>query len=94
MGLDIPLEQLVPLLPHSGGLLLILPCPLQQFIKRLLSVLRVPVGLGLSPSKIVGLRGEGSQLGHPLWKLGGHVPMQPCLINEVVPILLVFTKEL
>ena len=26
-------------------------------------------------------------------ELGGHIPMQPCLIDEVVPILLVFMKE-
>ena len=51
------------------------------------------MGLGLPPSKIVCFRGKGSQLGHPLAKLGGHVPVQPCLIDEVVPILLVFVKE-
>ena len=65
-----------------------------MFIKRLLGVLRIPEGLGLPPSKIVRLRGKGSQLGHPLSELGGHIPMQLCLINEVVPTLLVFTKEL
>ena len=51
------------------------------------------MGLGLPPSKIIRLRGMGSQLGHPLAELGGHVPMQSCLIDEAVPILLVFTKE-
>ena len=51
------------------------------------------VGLGRPPSKNVCLHGNGSQLGHPLSKLGSHIPMQPCLIDEVVPILLVFMKE-
>ena len=51
------------------------------------------MGLGLPPSKIVHLHGKGSQLGHPLAELGGHVPVQQCLIDEVAPILLVFMKE-
>ena len=90
-GLGILLEQLILLLPHSGGLLLIPLCPLRQFIKRLLGVLCIPAGLGLPPSKIVRLRGKGCQLGHPLSKLGSHVLVQPCLIDEAVPTLLVFT---
>ena len=40
------------------------------------------------------LHGKGSQLGHPLSELGSHIPMQSCLIDEAVPILLVFMKEL
>ena len=48
-------------------------------------------GLGLPPSKIVRLRRKGSQLGHPLAELGGHIPMQPCLIDEAVPLFLMFT---
>ena len=51
------------------------------------------VGLGFLPSKIVCLRCEGSQIGHPLVELGGHIPVQPFLINEVVPLFLVFMKE-
>ena len=51
-------------------------------------------GLGLPLSKIIRLRHEGSQLGHPPSELGGRVPMQPCLIDEAVPLLLVFMKEL
>ena len=49
--------------------------------------------LGFPPPKIVHLRHEGSQLGHPLVKLGSHIPVQPCLIDEAVPILLVYMKE-
>ena len=51
------------------------------------------MGLGFPLSKIVGLHGKGSQLGHPLLELGGHVPMRPCLIDEAVPVLLMFVKE-
>ena len=93
MGLGIPLEQLVPLLLHPGGLLRVLPCPCRQILEHPRGILRVPAGLGFPPSKIVRLRHEGSQLGHPLAELGSHVPMQPCLIDEAVPLFLVFTKE-
>ena len=47
-------------------------------------------GLSLPSLKIVCLRRKGSQLSHPLAELGGHVPMQPCLINEAVPLFLMF----
>ena len=50
--------------------------------------------LGFPPSKIVRLRRKGSQLGHPLAELGGHVLVQPCRIDEVVPLFLVFAQEL
>ena len=44
-------------------------------------------------SKIVRLYRKGSQLRHPLVELGGHVPMQLSLIDEVVPLFLVFMKK-
>ena len=51
------------------------------------------MGLGLPPSKIIHLCGKGSQLSHPLSELGDHVPMQRCLIDEAVLVLLMFAKE-
>jgi len=51
------------------------------------------LGLGCPPSRNVRLRGKGSQLGHPLSELGGHVLVQPCLIDEAVLVLLMFVKE-
>ena len=53
----------------------------------------MPAGFGFPPSKIIRLYRKGSQLRHPLEELGGHVPMQPCLIDKAVPLFLVFTKE-
>ena len=55
------------------------------------------MGLGLPQSEIVRLLGKGSQLSHPLLggnELGGHIPMQPRLFDEAVPVLLLLAKEL
>ena len=93
MGLGTPLEQLVPLLLHPGGLLRVSPRPHCQILEHPRGILRVLVRLGFPPPKIVHLRHEGSQLGHPLVKLGSHIPVQPCLIDEAVPLFLVFTQE-
>ena len=57
----------------------------------------MPIGLGLPQSKTVCLLDKGSQLSHPLLggnKLGGHIPVQPCLFDEAVPVLLLLVKEL
>ena len=51
------------------------------------------MGLDLPQPETTHLLSKGSQLGHPLSELGGHIPVQPCLIDKVVPILLVFMKE-
>ena len=51
------------------------------------------MSLGRPPSKIVHLRGKGSELGHPLLELGGHIPMQPHLFDEVALVLLLLVKE-
>ena len=56
----------------------------------------MPTGLGLPQSKIVHLLGKGSQLSHPLLggnELGGHIPMQPHLFDEVALVLLLLVKE-
>ena len=92
-GLGIPLEQLVPLLLHPGGLLRVSPRPHCQILEHPRGILRVLVRLSFPPSKIVRLHRKGSQLGHPLAELGGHVPVQPCFIDEAVPLFLVFAQE-
>ena len=56
----------------------------------------MPTGLGLPQSEIARLLGKGSQLGHPLLggnELGGHIPTQSCLFDEVVLVLLLLVKE-
>ena len=53
-------------------------------------------GLGHPRPKTVRLLGEGSQLGHPLLggnKLSGHLPVQPCLLDEAVLGFLLLMKE-
>ena len=70
-----------------------MPCPHRQILEHPRSILRVLARLGFPPSKIVRLRRKGSQLGHPLVELGGHIPMQSCLIDKAVPLFLVFTQE-
>ena len=57
----------------------------------------MPMGFGLPQLKIVRLLVQGSQLSHPLLggnELGGHIPVQPCLFAEAVPVLLLLVKEL
>ena len=51
------------------------------------------MGLGLPQPETARLLGKGSQLGHPLSELGYHIPVQPCLIDEAVLVLLVLVKE-
>ena len=75
MGLGIPLEQLVLLLLHPGGLLRVTPRPRRQILEHPHGILRMLAGLGFLPSKIVRLYREGSQLGQPLVELGGHIPV-------------------
>ena len=88
-----PLEQLILLLLHPSGLLRVLPRPRHQILQHPCGILRMLAGLGLLPSKIVCLRHKGTQLGHPLSELGSHVPMQPCLVDEAVPLFLVVAQE-
>ena len=77
MGLDVLLEQLIPLPPNFGGLLVILPRPHQQGLERPISLLLMPMGLGLLQSETVHLLIKGSQLSHPLLgsnELGSRIP--------------------
>ena len=94
VGLDIPLEQLIPLLLHPGGLLCVMLRPHRLILEHPHGILHVLVRLSFSPPNIARLRHEGSQLGHPLAELGSHIPMQSCLIDEAVPLFLVFMQEL
>ena len=96
MGLGVPLEQLIPLLLNSCGLLLVLLRPRRHIMECLLGILRVPTELGLLLPKPTCLLDQGSQLGHPLLgdsKLGAHIPVQPGLLDEVVPFHLLLTEE-
>ena len=96
MGLSVPLKQLIPLPPNSGGLLLILPRPRRKGLERLLGLLLMPTCLGLLQSETIRLLGKGSQLGHPLLggnELGGHIPVQPRLFDKAVLVLLLIVKE-
>ena len=78
MGLGILLEQLIPLLPDPGGLLLVPLRPHRQGLECLLGLISISTGL-VHPQLKIGRRlGKGSQLDHPL--LGGdelsyHLPM-------------------
>jgi len=47
VGFGVPLEQLIPLLLDSGGLLVILSRPRRQILERFLGILRDPMGLSL-----------------------------------------------
>ena len=91
------MEQLIPLPPDFGGLLVILPRPRRQGLERPLGLIRMLIGLGLPQSETVRLLDKGSQLGYPLLcgnELGGHIPAQPRLFDKAVLVLLLLAKEL